>query len=84
MIGDAMMMSPGMKAWLDAVIEKHPPLTPEEESEMVLREGHNRERLNELLVLHNVALIVRSAKAYALQYRDQDVDDMIAEGLMGM
>ena len=84
MIGDSTMMSPGMKAWLDAVIEKHPPLTPEEESEIVLREGHNRERLNELLVLHNVALIVQSAKAYALQYRDQDVDDMIAQGLMGM
>ena len=64
--------------------EKYPPLTAEEESELVLRCRGNRERLNELLVLHNAALLIGYAKSYAMKYREMDVDDMIQCGFIGL
>ena len=69
---------------LRALRDQYPPLTAEEESELILRWQGNREHLNELLVLHNASLLMGWAKNYAMKYRDMDVDDMIQCGFIGL
>ena len=64
-----------MVQMLRALREQYPPLTAEEESELILRWQGNRERMNELLVLHNASLLTGWAKSYAMKYRDMDVDE---------
>lgn len=73
-----------MVQMLRALREQYPPLTAEEESELILRWQGNRERMNELLVLHNASLLTGWAKSYAMKYRDMDVDDMIQCGFIGL
>ena len=73
-----------MVQMLRSLREQYPPLTAEEESELILRWHGNRERMNELLVLHNASLLMGWAKSYAMKYRDMDVDDMIQCGFIGL
>lgn len=67
---------------LDDVQRRYPPLTAEEEREMIARHAGDRERLNELLVLHNVGF----ARSYVRRYGDrtEDAEDMWMRGLHGL
>jgi len=64
------------------VSRDYPPLTAEEEQAMCAKHAGDRERLNELLVLHNV----RFAMSYVRRYdeRTESSEDMWMRGLQGL
>lgn len=76
--------SPQTEEMLRRLREEYPPLTPVDESELFVRYANNRQRLEELLVLHHVTFIVPYAKRWAAYYRDANVDDMIQCGFIGL
>ena len=76
--------SPQTEEMLRRLRAEYPPLTPVDESELFVRYANNRQRLEELLVLHHVTFIVPYAKRWAAHYRDANVDDMIQCGFIGL
>ena len=60
---------------LKAAEKQYPPLTKEEEQAMIKKYKHDRAKLNELLILHNIRAVFNIAKKY--KGKTDDFDSMI-------
>lgn len=57
-------------------------LTKEEEREMIEQNRHDRDRLNELLINHNIKMVYSLAKNYSSKV--SDFDNLIQDGMRGL
>ena len=67
---------------LKAAEKQYPPLTKEEEQAMIKKYKHDRAKLNELLILHNIRAVFNIAKKY--KGKTDDFDSMIQNGFLGL
>lgn len=69
-------------AELKRAAKQYPPLSKEEEQELVHKYASNREKLNELLFMHNIRLVFNVAKKY--MSKTDDFDSMVQDGMVGL
>lgn len=62
--------------------EKYATLSKEEESKMIEENKHDREKLNDLLFMHNIRLVFSIAKKY--MSKTDDFDSMVQDGMLGL
>lgn len=62
--------------------EDYRELTKEEERAMIEQNRNNREKLNELLVNHNIKMVYSLAKNYSAKV--DDFDNLIQDGMRGL
>jgi len=67
---------------LKLIVEEHKPLTKSEEKALIEKYKNNREKLNELLILHNIRLVFTLSNKY--KNSCFDYDEMIQAGLHGL
>ena len=69
-------------AELKKAAAQYPTLSKEEEDEMIAKNKHNRQKLNDLLFMHNVRIVFNIAKAYVS--KTNDFDSMVQDGMLGL
>ena len=69
-------------AELKKTANKYSTLSKEEESKMIEDNKHNREKLNDLLFMHNIRLVFSIAKKY--MSKTDDFDSMVQDGMLGL
>ena len=69
-------------AELKKTAEKYSTLSKEEESKMIEENKHDREKLNDLLFMHNIRLVFNIAKKY--MSKTDDFDSMVQDGMLGL
>lgn len=69
-------------AELKKAAKQYPPLSKEEERKLIEANLHDREKLNNLLFMHNVRIVFRIAKKY--MSRTDDFDSMVQDGMLGL
>lgn len=69
-------------AELKKAANQYPTLSKDEESEMIESNKHDRDKLNDLLFMHNVRLVFNVAKKY--MSKTDDFDSMVQDGMLGL
>lgn len=69
-------------AELKKAANQYPTLSKDEESKMIEDNKHDREKLNDLLFMHNVRLVFNVAKKY--MSKTDDFDSMVQDGMLGL
>ena len=67
---------------VNKIVKEYPPQTPEEEAEMCQTYANFRDKLEELLVLHNITFMMQRIKNY--RERTTDADDFFSLGVRGL
>lgn len=62
--------------------KQYPPLTKEQEEQLIVENKNDRDKLNHLLFMHNIRLVFNVAKKYAK--RTDDFDSMVQDGMLGL
>ena len=62
--------------------EQYPPLSKEQEEELIDTYKDDRDKLNHLLFMHNIRLVFNMAKKYAK--RTDDFDSLVQDGMLGL
>lgn len=62
--------------------KQYPPLNKAQERELIQKYRHDRDKLNELLYMHNIRLVFNMAKKYAM--KTPDFDSMVSDCLYGL
>lgn len=68
--------------WLKNSETQYPTLSKKQERELINKYKHDRERLNQLLFMHNVRMVFNIAKKY--KSKTADFDNMIQNGMEGL
>ena len=61
---------------------QYPTLTKEQEDELIKTYANDREKLNHLLIMHNIRLVFNVAKKY--MGKTDDFDSMVQDGMLGL
>lgn len=69
-------------AELKKASSKYAPLSKDEEAKMIEENKHDREKLNDLLFMHNIRLVFNIAKKY--MSKTDDFDAMVQDGMLGL
>lgn len=69
-------------AELKKAAAQYPTLSKDEEFRMIEENKHDREKLNDLLFMHNVRLVFSIAKKY--MSKTDDFDSMVQDGMLGL
>lgn len=69
-------------AELKKASKQYPPLKKNQEDELIRRYADNRDKLNELLFMHNIRLVFNTAKRY--MSKTDDFDSMVQDGMLGL
>lgn len=69
-------------AELKKAANQYPTLSKDEESKMIEDNKDNRDKLNDLLFMHNVRLVFNIAKKY--MSKTDDFDSMVQDGMLGL
>lgn len=69
-------------AELKKAADQYKTLSKDEESKMIEENKHDREKLNDLLFMHNVRLVFNIAKKY--MSKTDDFDSMVQDGMLGL
>lgn len=67
---------------LKKAAKQYPTLSKEDEEELVKTYGHDRDKLNNLLFMHNIRLVFNIAKKY--MGKTDDFDAMVQDGMLGL
>ena len=67
---------------LKKAAKQYPPLSKEEEEEMIKKNCKDRAKLNNLLFMHNIRLVFNVAKKY--MSKTDDFDSMVQDGMLGL
>ena len=67
---------------LKQAAKQYKPLNKEQEQELICQHKGNRDKLNELLFMHNIKLVFNLAKKYAA--KSKDFDNLVQEGMKGL
>lgn len=67
---------------LKKAAKQYPPLSKSQEEELIKTYAHNRDKLNELLFMHNIRLVFNIAKKY--MSKTDDFDAMVQDGMAGL
>ena len=67
---------------LKQAAKQYKPLNKEQEQELIWQHKDNRDKLNELLFMHNIKLVFNLAKKYAA--KSKDFDNLVQEGMKGL
>jgi RNA polymerase primary sigma factor len=67
---------------LDPILDRHPPLSREEETALARRAASGDRRARELLMLHNLRLVLSVARRYTGPHAP--IEDLIQEGSCGL
>ena len=67
---------------LKKMAKQYPPLSKDEEDSMIAKNKNNREKLNNLLFMHNIRLVFNVAKKY--MGKTDDFDSMVQDGMLGL
>lgn len=68
--------------FLKSQAKQYPTLSKEEEQKMIEKYKNDRDKLNQLLFMHNIKLVFNIAKKYVSKTRDFDV--LIQDGMYGL
>ena len=67
---------------LKTAVKQYLPLNKDQEIELIQQYRHNREKLNQLLFMHNIKIVFNIAKKYAA--KSKDFDNLVQEGMKGL
>lgn len=62
--------------------KQYPTLSKEQEEDLINRYKNDREKLNNLLFMHNIRLVFNTAKKY--MSKTDDFDSMVQDGMLGL
>ena len=69
-------------AELKKAASQYPTLSKDEEAEMIAKNKNDREKLNDLLFMHNIRIVFNIAKKY--MSKTDDFDSMVQDGMLGL
>lgn len=69
-------------AELKKAAKQYPTLSKEEEDSLIEKHKHDRQKLNDLLFMHNVRIVFNIAKKY--MSKTDDFDSMVQDGMLGL
>ncbi len=69
-------------AELKKAAKQYPPLSKKDEEELIKQNAHDRDKLNNLLFMHNIRLVFNVAKKY--MGKTDDFDSMVQDGMLGL
>ena len=69
-------------AELKKAASQYPTLSKDEEAKMIEDNKHDREKLNDLLFMHNIRIVFNIAKKY--MSKTDDFDSMVQDGMLGL
>ena len=67
---------------LKKAAKQYPPLSKKQEEELIKTYASNRDKLNQLLFMHNIRLVFNIAKKYVS--KTDDFDAMVQDGMIGL
>ena len=67
---------------LKKATKQYPTLSKEQEEDLINRYKNDREKLNNLLFMHNIRLVFNTAKKY--MSKTDDFDSMVQDGMLGL
>ena len=67
---------------LKSSLKQYPVLSKKQEREMIEKYRHDRDKLNQLLFMHNVRRVFNQAKAY--KNKTNDYDNLVQNGMVGL
>lgn len=67
---------------LKRAAKQYPTLSKEEEDKLIADNKHDRQKLNDLLFMHNVRIVFNIAKKY--MSKTDDFDSMVQDGMLGL
>ena len=69
-------------AELKKAASQYKTLSKDEEAKMIEDNKHDREKLNDLLFMHNIRIVFNIAKKY--MSKTDDFDSMVQDGMLGL